>query len=100
MASWFSMTRVDRTAEKSYPVPRTDQILGGTALNTPSRVALQLLLAAGAVVATGTVASAEPPPCKGWATAAEHADAAPVEAFNISCLTDDPSFKQGWPVKW
>ena len=69
-------------------------------MNTPSRVALQLLLAAGAVVASSSGASAEPPPCKGWATAAEHADAGPIQSFNALCGAEEPSFKQGWPVKW
>ena len=69
-------------------------------MKTPSRVALQLLLAAGAVVASGSGASADPPPCKGWATAAANSDARPVESFNVLCNIDDPSFKQGWPVKW
>ena len=69
-------------------------------MNTPSRVALQLLLAAGAVVASSSAASAAPPPCKGWATAAQHTDAARVQAFNASCDTDVPAFKQGWPIKW
>lgn len=69
-------------------------------VKTPSRVALQLLLAAGAVVASSGAASAAPPPCKGWATAAEHGAAGPVQSFNVLCNVDDPAFKQGWPVKW
>ncbi len=70
-------------------------------MKTPSRVALQLLLAAGAVVTTSTVASAEqPPPCKGWATAAEHAEAGPVQTFDNLCNTAGGTFKQGWPIKW
>lgn len=69
-------------------------------MKTPSRVALQLILAAGAVVATSSGAAAEPPPCKGWATAAEHSEARTVQSFNAMCNVDDPSFKQGWPVKW
>lgn len=52
------------------------------------------------MVATGGVASADPPPCKGWATAAEHTDAGPVESFNAACNAEEPSFKQGFPVKW
>lgn len=68
-------------------------------MKTPSRVALELLLAAGAVVATPGLAAADPPPCKGWDTAAQHSDAEPVESFNILCDTEG-GFKQGWPVKW
>lgn len=70
-------------------------------MKTPSRVALQLLLAAGAVVASGTAVNAEPaPPCHGWETAAEHTDAAPVTSFAAFCGEADGSFKQGFPIKW
>jgi hypothetical protein len=52
-------------------------------------------------VTTSTVASAEqPPPCKGWATAAEHAEAGPVQTFDNLCNTAGGAFKQGWPIKW
>ena len=69
-------------------------------MKTPSRVALQFLLAAGAVVTSTSAASAAPPPCKGWATAAEHTDAGPVQSFNASCQAEVPAFKQGFPIKW
>ncbi len=71
-------------------------------MKQPSRVALQLLLAAGAVVATGTAASAEAPPCKGWRTAAEHTSAGPIPAFESFCNGVDGgyAFKQGFPIKW
>lgn len=65
-----------------------------------TRVAATLLLAAGAVVTQTGAASADPPPCDGWATAATHTDAGPVERFNGMCGTEGASFKQGWPVKW
>ena len=69
-------------------------------MKSPSRVALQLLLAAGAVAATGGTASADPaPPCRGWATAAEHSEAERVDSFARFCI-DDPAFKQGFPIKW
>ena len=69
-------------------------------MKNPSRVALGLLLAAGAVVTSSGAASAAPPPGKGWATAAEHRAAGPVQAFNALCGAEEPAFKQGWPVKW
>ena len=70
-------------------------------MKSPSRVALQLLLAAGAVAATGSAASADPaPPCRGWVTAAQHSEAEPVASFAPFCETEDPAFKQGFPVKW
>ena len=72
-------------------------------MNNKTRVAVQLLIAAGAVVVTpmGTATAAgDPPPCDGWETAAARSDAAPVEQFNILCNTEGAAFKQGWPVKW
>lgn len=70
-------------------------------MKSPSRVALQLLLAAGAVAATGSAAGADPaPPCRGWVTAAEHSDARTVESFAAFCRTEDPAFTQGFPIKW
>ena len=74
-------------------------------MKSPSRVALELLLAAGAVVASGNAAGADPaPPCGGWQTAAQHSDAAPVESFARLCAGGAPeggyAFKQGFPIKW
>lgn len=72
-------------------------------MKSPSRVALELLLAAGAVVASGTAAGADPaPPCRGWTTAAQHSDAQPVESFAGLCADGAPEegFRQGWPAKW
>ena len=71
-------------------------------MKSPSRVALQLLLAAGAVAATGGAASADPaPPCRGWQTAVEETQAGPIPSFAAFCGgVAEPGFKQGWPIKW
>lgn len=68
-------------------------------MNKPTRVAVKLFIAAGAVVTPTSAASADAPPCDGWARAAAHSDAGPVERFNIMCNTEG-AFKQGFPVKW
>ena len=69
-------------------------------MNNPTRVAATLVFAAGAVVTQTGLASAAPPPCGGWATAAAHSDAAPVAEFDRLCNIESPTFKQAWPVKW
>lgn len=63
-----------------------------------SRFALELLLAAGAVVASGGAASAEAPPCQGWRTAAAHADAQPIASFESFCNGEEGA--QAFPKKF
>ena len=71
-------------------------------MKSPCRVALHLLIAAGAVAATGSAASADPaPPCRGWQTAAQHSEAGPIGSFAAFCGgAEQPGFKQGFPIKW
>ncbi len=63
----------------------------------PSRYAAQLLLAAGAVVATGGAASADALPCRGLATAATHTDAERVATLLTFCEGEEGM--RAWPKK-